>query len=223
MDKKQKITVYTIRILSLASILIFMALYFVYGRDLDVQDLLNYSTGNLFLTAVIFVVLYAIKSLSVFFPIILLEVAVGMTYTVGPAIVINIIGNLACFTVPYLLGRYSGQGMTDYLIKKHPKLHEIYSRQKDNEWFISFFLRAISCLPGDIVSIYLGAQKFSYPVYLFGSLSGSIFGIIAATVMGDNILDPSSPQFIIAATVTLLIALSATAVHLWNKKIRRVD
>jgi len=220
--KKTKLAVWAVRLLSLLGILVFPVLYFICGRDMDIEALLNYSPNNLFLAALFLILLYSVKSLSVFFPIILLEIAGGIIFPVGTAIFVNIIGNAVCFTLPYLIGRFSGDGLTEYIIKKQPKLQEFYLRQKKNEWFLSFFLRAISCLPGDIVSMYLGSLGFSYPVFLTGSLAGSLIYLIAATVAGESILDPLSPEFIVSAAAVLAIAACAAIFHMVNQKYRRV-
>ena len=222
LKKKTKITVWAVRLLSLLGILAFPAFYLICGRNMDIDDLLSYSPKNLFLAALFLIFLYAVKSLSVFFPIILLEIAGGVIFPVGTAIFVNIIGNAVCFTLPYLIGRFSGNGLADYIIKKRPKLEELYLKQKKNELFLSFFLRAVSCLPGDIVSMYLGSLGVFYPVFLMGSLAGSLFYLTAATVVGDSILDPLSPEFIISAAATFLIAAGAGVIHMINQKYRRV-
>ncbi|NLT63118.1 MAG: TVP38/TMEM64 family protein [Clostridiales bacterium] len=221
-EKKGGSAVRFIKLLPLAGIAIFSLTYYFADIDINIETLLNYSPENLFLSALFLMLLYSAKSLTVFFPIILLEVTGGLLFPTGIAIFLNIIGNALVFSIPYYIGRYAGSDISVYLIEKHPKLQVFYEKQKKHEWFLSFFLRAISCLPGDAVSMYLGAQRVPYLIFISGSLAGRIFSILASTIIGDNILNPRSTAFIISVIIKILISSMSLIIYYFSQKNRRV-
>lgn len=210
-----------IKLLPFVGIAVFVTAYFVAGRSINLNTLLNYSPKNLYLAALFMLALFAAKSMTIFFPIIIIEVLSGIIFPTGIAIVINILGNMVTYSLPYLIGRFTGADIKTFLIKKQPKLKVIMELKIRSKWFLSFFLRAISCLPGDIVSIYLGSNDISYLIFISGSILGSLVAILAATIIGATILNPTSPAFIISVAIRITIALTSLLFYNnYNKKRR---
>jgi uncharacterized membrane protein YdjX (TVP38/TMEM64 family) len=88
-----------------------------------------------------------------------------------------------------------------------------------NPWFYSYFLRVVSVLPGDLVSMLLGSFKLKFTPYILGSLLGIFPGMLAATFMGTAISNPSSPEFIIALVGTVLLSVVSYFVYRrWKNK-----
>ena len=90
-------------------------------------------------------------------------------------------------------------------------------------FFDSFFLRIISCLPGDIVSMYFGAAKLDFSRYFWGSMLGIVPGTITASFMGESIRDPLSPKFIISLSVTLFMAVLSIVIYRISNKKKNTD
>lgn len=192
--------------------------YLASGRDISVQMILDYTPANPFLAACMILILYAVKSISVVFPLMILRLVTGHLFPTATALFINIMGMIVCLSVPYGIGRFSGTDTINQLKKKHPKIESLLSLQQSNNIFLCFFLRIISCLPGDVVSMYFGATQVPFLQYLPGSLLGTLPNIITATFMGSSITDPSSPMFIISAGLTILLAGSSLLVHYIYKR-----
>lgn len=198
--------------------IIFVAAYFAGGKEITVESLMSYAPSTPFLAALFLVLLYALKSLSVFFPIIILNVLGGFLFAPVQAIVVNTIGVFVELTIPYWIGRYSGTGRAEKLMNKYPKLGEIIGEDSGNDFIISYFLRAVSFLPGDAVSMCLGAIKIPYRSYLVGSLLGTLPGTIAATLIGMNITDPASLMFWVSIGLTVGISVvSFVSYFIWRK------
>ncbi len=179
--------------------------YFASGHEFSVDYILHYTPENYFLAALFMVLLYIIKTLLIFPPIMALQVAVGLYFPTPAAVLVNILGILAEFCVGYFMGRVIGLNFTEKLLQKKPKVREIVESDK-NRWFISYILRALNMLPMDVVSMYLGTSRFPFLIYLSGSLVGALFGILAATFIGMSLTDPTSPTFIIACAVSLTLS-----------------
>lgn len=77
------------------------------------------------------------------------------------------------------IGCAMGTNFSDRLCQKHPKLGELVDESSGNNFFMSFFLRVISCLPGDAISMYFGARKVPFWTCLWGSFLGTIPRTIA--------------------------------------------
>ena len=186
--------------------------YFASGREFSVESILNYTPDDYFLAALFMIVLYIIKSLLVFPPIMALQIAVGLYFPTWAAVIVNLLGITAEFCVGYMVGRAIGLNMTDKLLKKHPKVREIVESAK-NRWFISYILRALNMLPMDIVSMYLGTSEFPFGIYLTGSLAGALFGVLAATFIGMSLTDPTSPTFIAACAISITLSVISCVIY----------
>jgi len=212
-----------IKYLPLLGVAVFVTAYFLYGRNIDLKTLLTYTPDNLWLAFFFMMALFAAKSMTFFFPILVLEVLSGIIFPTGRALAINTAGYLVSFTLPYLIGRSTGSTLTDYLMRRNDKLRELYANESGNRFFLSFFLRAIHFLPMDVVSLFLGAQKTEYGVYIIGSLAGVFLEICCATIIGANILDPASPAFIFSVTASVAVAVGSVFLHKYYDKKRKIN
>lgn len=104
------------------------------------------------------------------------------------------------------------------LSAKYPKLEEIYSRQGKNPLFISFLLRTFIFLPGDAVSLYLGAIRIPFPYYLAGGILGTALGVVLSTAFGSSITEPGSPAFMLSAFLMTLVALLSLLYYIKNRR-----
>jgi uncharacterized membrane protein YdjX (TVP38/TMEM64 family) len=201
------------RFLPIVACLIFTIIA-VWKRDeLSVQNISRLVTENVALSALILLLLYALKSLSVAFPIAVLEVVAGIVFPLPIALLLNLIGIVIVLTIPYHIGRLSGHDLADQIIGRNKWLERISEYQSKNAFFVSFLLRVIAILPGDIVSMYLGASGIRFPQFLTGCLLGALPRMIAYTIAGDSIMTPNSPAFIISVLLSVLLAVISFAVR----------
>ena len=217
-NKIKKILLTVLRFAPLIICAVCMCIYLFSGEEITAESLLNFAPEEPLYAALFFVLLYAFKSLTVFFPIIVLNVLGGFLFEPVHALIINSVGVLVELTIPYWIGRASGAEFADKLCKKHPKLAEIIGEGSNNNFFMSFFLRVISCLPGDAVSMYFGARKVPFWTCLLASFLGTFPGMVAATLLGMNITDPSSPMFWVSIGLTVGISVISFLVYfLWRR------
>ena len=74
-------------------------------------------------------------------------------------------------------------------------------------------MRVVAILPGDIVSMYLGASGIQFIPFVLGCLLGALPRMIAYTIAGDNIMTPNSPAFIISVLLSVLLAAISIVIH----------
>ncbi|MCI7812764.1 MAG: VTT domain-containing protein [Lachnospiraceae bacterium] len=216
-QSKNKKWISILKILPLALCVVLIIGYLAAGREISVQTLLEYTPANPVLAACVLLLIYAVKSVSVVFPLMVIRLTVGHLFPTAIALLINLAGMIICFTIPYWIGHFSGTDTVNSLKEKYPKLELWLDIQQSNDFFLCFFFRIIGCLPVDIVSMYFGATKVPFLLYLSGSLLGALPNIITSTLLGSSITEPGSPMFIVSATLTVLLAGLSLLGHFLNK------
>lgn len=196
----------------------FIILPLASSKEITVQAVLDFTPEAPLAAAFVILLLYALKSMSFVFPIAVLQIATGHLFKTPIALLINFLGRAVTLTIPYWAGRFSGADMIENLIRKYPKLDEIYSRQGKNPLFVSFLLRTFIFLPGDAVSLYLGATKIPFLHYLAGGILGTTLGVVLSTILGSSIKEPGSPAFILSASLMILVAVISTLLYVHSNR-----
>ena len=195
-------------LLLMGSVVVWMLLH-LNRMDLSLDAVLNYTPKNLWLAVLFLWLAYALKSMTVFFPILALFAASGVLFPLPMALVVNTVGIAITVTLPYLVGRATGRDVTEKLLLRYPRLRELRKLRQRNNFFFSFIVRALGILSCDIVSLYFGSTRLPYGPYLAGAVLGFVPEMICGTVAGMALEDLSSPWFYIAAGMkVLLCALS---------------
>lgn len=180
------------------------------GQPLSVNTILRYTPQNTILAAGIILSFFALKSLTVVFPLSILYLTSGILFRPWAAVLISTTGLAITITIPYWIGRYSGKQTVQEICRKYPKAEQIATYQETNAFFACFITRIVGFLPCDIMSLYFGACDTDYTVYLAAGVSGSLLSVITTTLLGAEISNPLSLPFI---TVLLCrIGVSAGAI-----------
>ena len=220
MNRKEKIIKYAKLISAVIWIVLF--LFLIGNRNyMSASVIAEYSPKNQLLSALAMLMLYVFKTVSVIFPYKVLQITVGMEFSLIPAFFINLAGSVLSSAVGYLMGRFYGTEAVIKIVKKNKKLSLLIERQSNNIIFFSFFLRTLLFLPLESVSMYFGAVKASFKEYLIGSTLGLLPNIIISTIMCDNMSKPTSPAFFVS--VILFIFISVIAIIWYIKYIKKED
>lgn len=180
---------------------------FCFYRGISMDGVVDIVPKERILAVLIMILLFALKSLSIVVYCVILFAASGIIFPKPLAIAVNLIGAATMLTVPYLFGKLTGAETIQRITKKHPKIERLREMRKKNDFTFSLISRAVGVLPADIVSMYMGAIGVGYFQYLLGGLLGFSTQIITFTIMGRNILNPGSPEFIISAIIQLFVTL----------------
>lgn len=194
------------RVILLCVWLVILAVCFVNRDRFSVDGVLRYSPQNPLLCAVFMLLLFALKSLSVFIFSGILFAASGILFPLPAAIALNVLGAAVMVSLPYWLGRRLGKDAVDRVLEKYPKVEALRRMRTGRELSLSFITRAINILPSDILSLYMGATGINYPKYLAGSLLGMLLSLITFPIMGMNITDPASPWFWASMVIQVLVS-----------------
>ncbi|MGN0203594.1 MAG: TVP38/TMEM64 family protein, partial [Coprococcus sp.] len=201
-------------IIWVAIILVFL----IKGKNISIDGILNYTPQSLILAALMMIGLFALKSLSVVIYSGILYIADGILFPLPIAFLMNICGSVVMVTLPYIIGKKVGARAAGYVVEKYPKAKSLNKLRSENDFIFTFFVRMIGRLPSDIVSMYMGAIGVKYQKYLSGSILGMLPHMITFPVMGMNITNPRSPEFIVSLCVEIIIMAGTTTVYILNKK-----
>ena len=208
-----------IQIAPLVMVGICIIIYLKFFRGVTIGQILDFTPDDLWLAALFMIGMFAMKSMSLFFPMLILIAASGSIFpNYFAALAVNCLGVLVMITIPYLIGRFAEREFVEGLINRNPKADKLREIQSDNEIFIAYFTRVINLLPCDVVSMFLGSAGFAAGKYLLGSFLGILPGVITTTLMGANVDDPRSPKFWAAVIVEVLFAVGSSAAYFFYKK-----
>lgn len=202
-------------------IVIWAAIIFVFllkRKDITVEGILNYTPQNPVRAVFMILGLFALKSISIVIYSGILYVISGILFPTLEAIIINICGSVIMVTLPYLIGRKMGSRAAGYVVEKYPKAKSVSKLRSENDFIFTFFMRMIGRLPSDIVSMYMGAIGVNYQKYLAGSIIGMLPHMITFPVMGMNITNPRSREFILSLSIEIVIMIGTTTAYIFNKK-----
>lgn len=213
MNKKSKVIKRIIQISPLMMLALMAVVYFTSLRDLSVEELIEYTPEEPVLAAVVICLMYALKSLSFFFPMAVLAALSGAVLPVYMAVPVNLAGIIIMATLPFLVGRYAEADLVDGLSEKYSKLDTVRNLGTNHTFISAFFLRIICCMPYDAVSMVMGSMRMDYRKYILGSFLGTAPSIILTTFMGASVDDPTSPEFLICLGVNVFISLTSVIIY----------
>lgn len=165
------------------------------------------------LAAAFLLALYAVKSISVVFPLSALTAAGGLLFSLPAALAINLTGTAIVQLLPFLIGRRQQESLS-MLIQRHPRLAALPASADRASGRTVFLLRLGGATPGDLVSMYLGAAGVPLPGYLLGGLAGAFPRIVSATLLGAALWDIGGRRFWISLSVGA--GLTVCALLLWR-------
>ncbi len=199
--------------------LLAIGLLYLHNRHhITMEEILSWQPKNLFLAALAIACFFAVKSASVFIPLMIPQILAGHLYSRDMALLINLLGLVIVMSVPYWIGKGLGNAKMEKLLRKYPKVQSILKAQDDNKMAFSFMLRACCVPPADMVTMYLGATGMPYLTNVIGGTLGSFPSMVLHTFLGASIRDPESPAFWKALGLNVAwVILSGLGFYLFRK------
>lgn len=221
-SKRQK-TLRTARNVALGLIWVgIIAICVIHRKELSAEGIARFTPKNPWLAAVVILALFTLKSLSVVIYSGLLYAANGILFPLPVAIILNLTGTVIMVSLPYQIGKRTGASVVDAIRAKYPKAEAIHDLRAKNDFLFSFLVRMVR-MPSDVASLYMGAVHVAYKKYLLGSLLGLLPHTITYPMMGMNIQDIRSPQFMISLGAEIAYILVTSAVYTLYRKKKKAD
>ncbi len=208
-------------ILKLMPVMIWIVLlvfFIIYKDKFSIESISSHTPENPLLAAVVLILLYGLKTLSMVFPLKVLQLSAGAIFPKTAAILVNTLGITFSFVVGYAMGKYAGTETVNKLLRKNQKLASLLDGQNNNITFFTFFLRNVAFLPTDTVSIYFGVTGANFMKYLTGSVIGMFPNVLISTFIGQKLLEPESPEFLSAILMYVVISVGSLLLYYLYKK-----
>lgn len=181
-------------------------------KFLTARAIAAWTPRQAWLAALALLGLYAAKGLTAALPITALEAAGGLLFPLPAALAVGVCGAAAAQAAPYFMGKRR-QADLSALAERHPGLRTLELGASPGRQV--FLLRLAGVLPGDLVSLYLGAAGTPWRAYFAGGLLGSFPRVLSATVLGAALWDLGGARF--WASCVFGWALTAAALLLWGR------
>ena len=179
----------------LAFLAVLLIHYFATGGSLSAADILNYTPSQPLLAALVMIVFFLCKSLSIFFPVSVLCLACGLIFPAPIALLVIMTGLGGGTALMYGLGRLLGQDAVQKLMARYQKAQQLQDFQNGSPFLFVFAVRIMGILPCDVVSLYMGSTGVPFWPFLWGGLLGFLPVAAIELLIGRSMRDVTSPVF----------------------------
>ena len=178
----------------------------VYQMDF-VEWMFNLAQISLWITALVFIIVYILKPIVMFIPLPILYMTAGFIFGKWIALAITFGGIALALISGYYTGKFLGEERVNHYLAKNISVKRFLEDR--NKEVLSFcFLYRILPLPFDVFNIVCGAISIPFLKYLIVSLLGLSVWIIPNILAGAYITNPLSPRFFLPFGVSLVITSS---------------
>lgn len=187
--------------------------------SITMDSIMAFSQENWLIIALVLLSLFALKGIVMMIYVGLLFAASGLLLPLPLAIAVNITGVALMVTIPFFLTRFIGGNAAETIRNKYPKAAALLQRRGESDLLFTMILRIIQVIPVEALSIYLSATGTRYLPFLLGSVLGMLPSCILFPIMGTNVGDIHSPEFLIAAGMELaFMAVSLIFMAIYRKR-----
>ena len=188
---------------------------FVSRDRITVDMIIHYTPSNLFLAAIVLLLLFALKSLSIVFFSGILYTVSGLLFSMPVAVLVNALGLCIMISEGYFMGRVFGSDLVGSIAEKYPKVQTILHIQEKRPFLFTLLLRMMKVVNFDVGSMYMGASHAGFLPYASASFLTVVPELILYAVLGSSISSLSPKAAIIAAIIYGCITVGSTLTIVW--------
>ena len=178
------------------------------------------SLKNRWLTVLVILLLYVLRSLTPIYPFPVLYIMTAMVFSPVNSFIINMAGMAFNIAFRYYTGVEMGEGMWNKILHRHPNVDAMFDVDARGNPFILFAMRVVPIMPFSTISHLYGT--FGYPLvkYMLISLLTIAPRLIPYSFIGNNVYDPLSSGFFVPLSVLFVITgISFFVGHFIFKKV----
>ena len=179
---------------------------------ISLSAILSYTPSDPYLAAVVMLLMFALKTLSVFFYSGVLFLANGTLFSLPVAIMMNIAGALVMIFEGYFFGNKLAGAQLQDIEGTYPKLRGLVRLKNERPFLFVLLLRFLKIMSFDIGSMYLGAARVKLPQYVAGSLLGLMPDVILYAMIGRGLGDLNMSRTAIAAIAYVGLSVASLVV-----------
>ena len=210
MKKKNLMRIFIITIVC-AILAYFIFKYKRHLGHINIMDLRRYILSYGRFSALIFVLIYSLKSIFLIIPASLLSILAGNIFGPYEAFILSIISCYFGFTLSFFLSKKLGKSFVHKLLKG--KAIGLDANAEKHGFKIMLIMRLSALFPYDPLSYAAGLTKMKYKDFILASLIGISPEILACSFMGKNLKHPFSLKFIAPIIIVIIIAIISSYIY----------
>lgn len=218
MDQNKRTLQKIIKYGALAIWAILILLVVVNRNKITAELIINYTPSNLFLAALVMLLLFALKTMSVFFYSGILYTVSGLIFPLPVAVLVNALGLVVMIAEGYLNGRFLGSDLVGTVSEKYPKIVPILKLEDKRPFLFTLLLRMMKIISFDMGSMYMGATRAAFVPYAAASFLTVVPELVLFAVMGKGISDLSAGNVFVAAIIYAAITIASMLLIAWLAK-----
>lgn len=175
-------------------------------QKLTLGEFIALTSSSLPLASLVFLGIYALKSIIMIIPVTVLFIAAGAVFPTGWAIGLTYVCLLLEMSIGYHIGKWLDERKVHELIEKKPLVNQ-YIQEHKNQMQTLCFISRILPVPFDLISMFCGATGMIFWKYIILSLLGSTPAMLPYVLAGSAILHPLSVEFLLPFGISISISL----------------
>ena len=172
------------------------------------DDIYVFTGGNIWFEIGIVLLIYAIKSVLFFIPIVFCYILTGNLFQPLYSILLNIAGVSLTLTLTFFIGKRLGKEFVEKIIRRSKKAKK-FMDNTDKSNATLFALRASGIFPVELISLVCGCTDYKYWSFLGLSLLAMVPTLIPFTIMGESLKNPLSKEFLLPFVIVIVMMVGA--------------
>lgn len=181
------------------------------------QNIKEYILGFGSWALLVYIILYAVNTISLLPPIGAMSLAAGFIF--GPLLgTIGIMtGSLVGTSATFFISRIFGRGLVDKVVKGRFKDFE--DRLNRNGFVAILFIRLVPIIPWEVVNYASGLSKIKYRDFITATVLGILPSVVIQTIFADRLSDFNwrDPK-LLAAVTAFIILIFVPGIYITIKK-----
>lgn len=210
-------------VLMLAMVVVCIVLIQKYNIKVsNIPELSKMITGGTATIAFVIIAFSVVKSFALVFPpAVVFSICAYMIPNYWLAFLINIISVFLSSSVPYFLGKFTGEGMVNTLKNRFKAVKKIDDFAGANEIQTTFVVKLAGILPGDLSSLLFGAMGTSYKSFMVGTNLGMLPLVAVYTGFGTALRSIGEKPWLTAIPVVTIIVFAIVSGIITKKMIEK--
>lgn len=172
----------------------------------NIPELSKMITGGTATIAFIMIAFSIVKSFALVFPpAVVFSICAYMIPNYWLAFLVNIVSVFLSSSIPYFLGKFTGEGMVNTLKSRFKAVKKIDDFAGANEVQTTFVVKLAGLLPGDLSSLLFGAMGTSYKSFMIGTNLGMLPLVAVYTGFGTALRSVGEKPWLTAVPVVAIV------------------
>lgn len=210
-----------VRVLVLLAIVV-VAAWFVYKfipiGKLNLSSVQDYINSYGPFAAIVYILFFSIRTLLVIFPYSVVVILGGSIFGPVKGFIYSMVSVFISASLAFFISRLFGKEFVQKLARG--KVQQFDTKIGQHGFKIILFMRLSTVFPFDIVNYTAGLTRVKYKDFILGTLLGVLPETFSLTYLGENLKNPFSWEFLLAALLVILTIAVPFAYNTFKKKVR---